>query len=307
MGRWMLSLATLLFVLTLAGCGKAAPPGSDGKAPVLVDPVCPDKPAALPGDPNAPRVETSVVPADFVTVAVVRCRSEVRDQPGQGKWSVQITERADSPATELVAELRKPSDARTAELCTLELVIPPLFFLLDPAGKAIAPAIPTDSCGKPRRDARAELDKLPFRTVSEKPVAQVQSPQSQGSGCADSWKDMFAIQAKDARRSTGSTLNTPVTTLTVCGYDKLTGDQLPVGHLSGSHAIDGEAARNLLAALDKAGPAADCGAQHTRFAVLTGPNNTGGHAMVELDGCHRLLRADGSLGQLDDATVLMVG
>ncbi|SRR6266545_2366088 len=307
MGRWMPSLATILLVLTLTACGRAAPPGSNGKAPVYVDPACPDRPTQLPGDPNAPAVQKSAVPEDFRTAAVVRCRTEMRDEPGQGQWSVQVTERAETSAAELVAELRKPSDGRTAEACTLELRIPPLFFLVDSAGKAIAPVIPTDTCGKPRREPIAELDKLPFKTVSEQRVAQVQSPKSQESGCADSWKDMITIQGKDARRSTGSTFTTPVTTLTVCVYDRITGEQLPVGNLNSSHPIEAEAAKTVLAALDKAGPAADCAMPHTRFAVLTGPKNTGGHAMVELDGCHRLLRADNSLGQLDDATARMVG
>jgi hypothetical protein len=309
MRLWKPCLATILLALTVAACGKAVPPAAQIPLqvdPLVVEPVCSEHGPSIPGDPNSPPPATSPMPTDFVTAAVVRCRIEERDVPGQGKWLFLVNERADSPAAELVAQLRRPSDAPTADACDAMLVVPPEFFLVDAAGKAITPAIPTDTCGKPRREALAELEKLPYKPVSAKQRNQVQTPLSITSGCTDDLKDMFAIAGKDARRATGPVLGAPVTALLVCVYDQVTRDSEPLGKLSATRSIEGDAAAGVLAALDKAGPGSDCSTPHTRFAVLTGSQHTGGFAMVELDGCHRLLRNDNTLGQLDGATVAML-
>jgi hypothetical protein len=94
----------------------------------------------------------------------------------------------------------------------------------------------------------------------------------------------------------------PVTSIRVCVFDRISSGPIPVGRFRGGHTITGAAVAALLEALDAAPPAAACTASHTAFAVLTA-DNAGGWAMVELDGGHRLLRPDGTLGQLDETTI----
>lgn len=94
----------------------------------------------------------------------------------------------------------------------------------------------------------------------------------------------------------------PVTRLNVCLY-RTPGDGggLPVGRFASGRTITGPSLRRLLRALHTAPPAAGCDRRHTCFAVLHPA--AGEVAYVEADGCHRLLRPDGNLGQLDAVTV----
>ncbi|MET0236170.1 MAG: hypothetical protein ABW224_16110 [Kibdelosporangium sp.] len=207
-----------------------------------------------------------------------------------------VTEKADKEFAALVDELRSPSDPRTNGSCTLELIVPPYILLINADGNAVLPQIPTDGCGKPRIEARDALDAMPFKTVSETPVKQVQSQQSVDTGCSDTWKDEIAIEAAGLKPGPAAELwAAPPATVRVCVYDRIT-DQ--VGTFVAGKKIPGV----QLTALDTAGPAVPCSAQHTRFATLI-DENTQAWAVAELDGCLRLLRPDRSLGQLDRATV----
>ena len=301
MVRWKPCLAALALAMVAAGCGKVPSSGE----PVWVEPVCPKDGALGPG-PVAPGQEPtprSVVPDGFVTAWVLRCRTEIRDLPSKGRWSVIVTERADTDAAELVEQLRTPSDPRSTDACTLEMVVPPHFLLVDAAGNAFLPTMPTDGCGKPRAEARNLLNELAFRTLSEVPLNQVQSQGSVDTGCSDSWKDELTIVGTDARPAPAKPASfTPTGSIRVCVYDRISGGDLPVGQFSRAHTISGDAAAALVAALNNAGPAAACSAPHTRFAVLSS-NGTASWATVELDGCRRLLRPDYTLGQLDEPTV----
>lgn len=318
-------LATLLLVTVLSGCGTAATPGG---AQVTLAPAtgAPDGPVrsgpALPGYAGSdcpkeaglanlfpaapPPAEPGPVPDGFTPTWVLRCRTEVRDLPGQGQWNVVVTERADTAATELVEQLRRPSDPRTAEACTLELVVPPYFLLVDAAATAILPEVPTDICGKPRREVLELVNSLEYRTLAEAPVAQVRSPESVESGCSDSYKDVIALghvgRAAPADPAHPLWPEPTPATVQVCVYGQISAGELPAGTLTRGHTLDGDAASGLLAALRTAGPAAQCSTPHTGFAVLTVPGFSQ-PALVELDGCHRLVRPDNSLGQLDAATV----
>jgi hypothetical protein len=307
----------VVLALLLGGCGKAVPPGAppENGTGVVVAPAMPrdsiglgGAPAcrkdAIPGlDPAAVPAERAPIPEGFATAWVVRCRDEIRDVPGKGKWTVSVVERADTPATELVAELRKPSDPRSDGACTMELRVPPYFLLVDSAGRVILPAVPDDSCGQPRVEATKPLERLDFRVVSETPRTQVQSQRSVDSDCPDMYKDMIAITEDTARPAPATAAwTTAVEALRLCVY-RAEADL--VGRLATTSVIGPAPARHVVELLGKAGPAAPCASPHTRFATLA-PAGTTSSVMVELDGCHRLLRQDGTLGQLDAATVTAI-
>jgi hypothetical protein len=157
MSRWKPSLATILLAVTLAACGSQAPSGNAPvRAAAFGSPACPTA--------DKPGPDRGAVPDGFVTAWVLRCSStffNLRD----GETIPPVGERADTPADELVAALRKPSDPPSQGHCTAELINPPYLMLVDASGRAVAPAIPIDGCGKPRRDVLAALEKLPFRRI----------------------------------------------------------------------------------------------------------------------------------------------
>lgn len=300
MRRWIPCLATLL--LALAVCGKAAPPPS-AEAPARTGPACPKE--LETGNLGDTVIYGTPIPDDFTTTWVLRCRSDVRPRPGEGKWLVALSERADTPATALVVELRKPSDPRSTELCTPELVATPYFVLVDANGRTVLPAVPTDGCGKPRREALAELDKLSFRTVAERPVKQLEPPEPTETKCADSARDELAIIGRLAVEQPVPKLSFSSGAIKVCVYDRVSGGDVPTGKLSKGRTRTADEAAALVGRLRKLGPAKVCSAKHTRFAVLITdrPVDDGRWGSAELDGCRRLLLPLYVQLQLDDQTI----
>ncbi len=314
---WRAAVAAVAVVCVTAGCGRneslpdreAAGPAP----PVWVDAACPDTlpgPLTIPPATKTPATKTPArggIPGDFVPAWVLRCRGV----PGTGGWSVIVTERAGaapgSPGARLVALLRRPSDPPKG-LCPAIAVHPPYVLLVDAGGRALLPAAPTDGCGLPRREVTDLLDSLPYRTLSRTRVRRPQVPTPDPSGCADAWKDLIALDLGHARPAPARpSWSGPVTSLRVCVYDRISGGDLPVGRLREGYLLRGTPASTLRAAFDAAGPADDCATAHTRFAVVQPPARSD-WAVVELDGCRRLLRPDDTLGALDrDAVELITG
>jgi hypothetical protein len=303
---WGAAIALVLLVAT-AACGRAPEAGRGGaganQPPAWVEPACTASASSPLETTAAPR---GGIPDDFVPSGVLRCRTEAREMVGQGTFSMLITERADTGTAELLAELRRPSDPLSNGVCDASYVAPPYFILVDAEGKALLPAVPTDGCGKPRLEVRNLVEALPYRTVSEVRQGQLESPLADKTGCSDSWKDTIAIDAGHARPAPAHPLWPEQTSeFKVCVYDRISDDNIPVGQLSAGYPIAGEAATTLRANLDSAGPAANCSAEHTRFAVLRVAGQ-GNWATVELDGCLRVQRPDNSLGQLDQAVLSLI-
>lgn len=150
-----------LVALMLAGravsdhAGSPPPPAE----PRFVAPVCPA--TAMPGL-EEPATGTAI-PEDFEVAWVLRCGAA---------HGGSVTERADTSATELLAELRRPSDPRTNDVCPTSLIMPPYLFLVDATGRAVHPAVPTDGCGQPRESAREAVAALDFREESRTPLTR---------------------------------------------------------------------------------------------------------------------------------------
>lgn len=287
---------TALLLSVAVGCGHAAPAAQNKAdvAPLWVDAACPEQ-----GDISAPLgVETrGGIPDGFTATWLLRCRDEVRDVPGEGSWSVRVTERSDAPATELIDLLRRPSDPPPNDgVCPAIGYVVPYFLLVDANGQALLPAVPTGPCGEPRAEVKDFLDALDYRTLVETRLAQTQSQQATDTGCADDWKDGIAIGPPSPGPASPSGL---AGTIRVCVYSGIEGEGTPIGHLETGYTVP-DAPQG---ALDTAGPAAPCDKPHTRFAVLTPEGTNGPWAEIELDGCLRLLRPNNTLGQLDQGTI----
>ena len=216
---------------------------------------------------------------------------------------VLVAERADTSASDLVDQLRRPSDSSsTPTPCRAMLVIPPYFALVDPAGKALLPAIPTDECANPREEARTALEALPFRVLSETRVRQLESQQSIDSGCSEFWKDELTIDAGHAKPGPATPLWPTPAALRVCIYDTSRSTEDLVGQFASGRTLTGDAAKTLSDALGKAGPATACSTPHARFAVVN-LDSTGQRAVAALDGCRHVLRPNNTIGQLDASAI----
>jgi hypothetical protein len=190
-------LAGFVVLASLTGCGT--PSGAAGPVPPVGPPKyvatsCPTpttepeaSTSAEPGTPASgePGVHAigpiggsgGAIPAGFRLAWVLACPVEIQNLPGRGDWWVQLTERADldpAQASALLAQLRQPSQPpRAGDICTMDLVEPPYYALVDDNGTAIEPAFPRDSCDKPMASVGKALDDLPYRQLSSTPERPV--------------------------------------------------------------------------------------------------------------------------------------
>ncbi|HEY0494868.1 MAG TPA: hypothetical protein VGD48_03930 [Kutzneria sp.] len=134
----------ILVGVLLAGC--AAAPTSTAGSGHRVQPVC-----------GAFQPSSDTVTLDgFVVSWVLRC-------PFRVNAGARVSERADGRATELVRQLTMPSGPRPEACAAIEVLRAP-FALVDAAGNAIEPVLPTDGC-QPRKAIFDALAALPFRAV----------------------------------------------------------------------------------------------------------------------------------------------
>ncbi|WP_162642021.1 hypothetical protein [Streptosporangium sp. 'caverna'] len=283
----------MLVVAVLAGCDHAA--DRTARLDHVVGASCPKGPQP---DLSLPR---QVLPQDFVPVQVIRCRWDSRYLPGKGLWEVVIEEHTDGPAGELMIELRHPSERSIfGQNCTLELILVDYFVVVDSAGRAVLPDLPTTVCGKPFRSALDALRRLPYRVDEQIPTRRVESEKAFRAGCGDKYTDVILtvshLRAGTTQPQQARPMWNPAPKgLRVCVYRTLDkSSDMVGGSFESVRILKGRSLRTLLTALDSA-PATDCPSDHTRFAVLS----TGSReAYAELDGCRNLMRPDGTLGRL---------
>jgi len=151
--RWPAAVA--LLAACAAGCADATPPAPDPGPPAWVAPACPA---------DSPEPRRGGIPDGFAVSWVLRC--PIAPEQLTARAAGTVPERADTPATELLATLRRPSDPRTSRACPAMAVVPPYVVLVGADGRGLAPRLPTDGCGLPRHEALDLLDALPYRAVS---------------------------------------------------------------------------------------------------------------------------------------------
>ncbi|MEU6413804.1 hypothetical protein [Microbispora sp. NPDC046933] len=260
-------------------------------------------------DPNLPAASRQPLPDGFIPVRITRCRWEFRYLPGKGRWEVVIQEHADGPATELMTELRRPSERSLFGQDCLDVGIKVDYFVVvDSSGRAVLPNVPTGVCGKPFPSALAAIRSLPYHVDEQIPIRRVESEKAFRAGCGDEYPDVLRRMGRPG--AAHQIWNPPPQGLRVCVFRlaKKTPDTAQTwnsvkGRLEYSYILQGRKLRTLLGALDAA-PASDCPSDHTRFAALSSGYYL--EAYVELDGCHNLLRPDGTLGRLaPDAVALL--
>ena len=307
--KWTRWAAVAALLVTLAGCSATGTkPGalsitSTSRPARWVAPSCPSPQAPLP--PGQAATSGGGIPADFHVVWVLRCESRTETLPGRGQWLVQYTERADTSATGLIAQLNRPSapPATPPVPCALVAVSLDYFALVDAHGRALAPTVPTGPCGQPLPGVATALQALPFRTMSTTPIRLLLSQAALDTGCAQQWKDQLSISGMPIRAGQPELpWPTPPSTIRVCEYQRQGGTaNFPVGEFQFGHVITGSAATELAQALAQTAPAVSCTAPNTHFAILFG--QTSSTVFVELDGCLRMQGPSGTASQVPRSVV----
>lgn len=291
-----------LTALLLTACGSAGQedagvPGNG--VPPRYGAACPDA-ATVEGpdfsadDELLPRLGSQVVPA-----GLLRCTVEVRDIAGEGQWSVLVGSWADSDLDAFVAALRQPDEKPGDGGCPAMLVLTPWFVLVTNDGHLVRARLPDDVCGQPQSAALEALAALPYSTVSETRVRQLETPEAQAAGCPQQWKDMVAIVAADgssARAAERSVLPVPTPSkVLACLYrsDGTPPDQTPGGEFVSGRTLAGREAAAALADVESARGAPPCEERAATFVVLQ--LSTGGTLTVESGGCRRMLTDAGEL------------
>ncbi|WP_329089377.1 hypothetical protein [Streptosporangium sp. NBC_01469] len=259
--------------------------------------------------PDLLSMPRQVLPDGFVPVQVIRCRWESRYLPGKGRWEIVVEEHADGPASELMSELRRPSEKSIfSQNCLMVGIVVDYFVVVDSSGRAVLPDAPTSVCGGPFKSVLDAIRRLSYRVDKQTPIRRVESEKAFRAGCGDEYSDLIYRLGRPG--AAARIWNPPPTGLRVCVFriaEKISGraktSNTLTGRFESSHILKGDRLRSLLTALDTA-PATDCPSDHTRFAVLDPGHHT--RAYVELDGCRNLMRPDGTLGRLTpDAVALL--
>jgi hypothetical protein len=305
-------LAGAAAVALLAGCASATPRGTPGAAstapsPVTVSAACP---ASITQSGRPAQPEGGRVPAAATIASVLRCRVEIQRVIGKGQWQVRLTEHAVGPAAELRAALNRPSEPPTSGPCPAIGMIVPYFVLIDTAGKAYLPSLPHTACGLPQGQVIQALNALPFTVISRMPIRQVESELAPQTGCSQSWKDVISIEASSTSSPSSSAgparqWPSPSTMVRVCSYLTSPGDDS--GQLAAGRLLNRTETGMLERVIPGLRPAVACSAKHTRFAVVNPVQATGEPWYVELDGCHRVLRADHTLVQATAEVLRLLG
>jgi hypothetical protein len=283
---------------TAPGTGSGSGSTGDGPAPV-----------SGPGSARCPieSLSEGSVPAGFVTAWVLRCSQIERPVAGEGRWWFRVEERAETGIDPLLAALRRPDETmRPGTACPDVGVGASPIALVDAAGRVIHPRLPRDGCDQPQRQVSEALAALRFRETKAVRLYQEQSQRSIDTGCGQMWTDLTADMLIGKPAAARPTWKKVPEAVLVCLWQPRGSGQprlVTAGTVAGTGLV------NLLTRLDHL-PAAGsaCTVPHHRFAVLQYVRHGwyDSAAYAELDGCRRILRADGTLGELGPATAELI-
>jgi hypothetical protein len=301
-----------------SGVVKTAP-GSDPMrvipTPVLAKNDCTDVVAASKSPPGLGNLGSGggVLPADAHPVSLLQCKSELREIPDQGQWSVIDTLRSTGSIDAFVSALRaayvKPPEAPpTGDRwgCSDVLYVAPPVTLVDADGTAYGVGIPFwGVCPAPDPDVTKALAAVPTTVVSTDLIRQVESPGARASGCAQQFAEMAFVIATQPG-SSGSqrpffSAPDPDKTITACFYtlDNNADRVKPAGTFQSSATITGSQGAVIYDGLMNAPivTSASCKDPAAEYAAVSSGGSVGQWSVVELTGCKLAASNTGSLRQ----------
>lgn len=286
-------------------------------------------PAASP--PAAGSVPADFLPVEAILCTAAP--ETVEDQDGVWS-AVAEERRGGNLDALLAALAEPSDGPRPNQACTADMELVPDLWLLAADGKAMRAAWPTDSCGKTKPGVHGVLADLEVLGSSLHKLALIQSRAALDAGCPAEWSISaipggLALAPLSTVPGDGSGQVEPappshgllpvaddVDSFRICGYrtepepepvNGLPPDAGPdtpfdvVKIVSGTFTaggnLTGPAKDALLQAAVAEPPATECDAAAAEFAALwpvARGQDTGAPLTLELDGCLRLVRADGS-------------
>jgi hypothetical protein len=293
-------VGAVALAMLAAGCGGSGAAGGASRAdgPPEVHPSWRSCDAEKRSDGIEAGTEPFGLPLlgdDFAPVAVTVCGTGPASAPAGGE-SLVATERRAGSVHALVVALRLPDEPPADGACTLDLVTMPWFALHDAQGRWVRPGVPTDACGKPRREVREAFDALTFETVSSRKVGEITSSGAAAADCSQRWADMVDVQSRFGGTAAPPAGYAPPADAPVraCVYRVPPGERgsaKPAGDFTAGGALTAGEWAAIRRALPSGTPAKPCDTPADRFAVLS--TGGAGEVYVELDGCRRVLSSTG--------------
>lgn len=326
---WVSVLTCAALLTAVGGCarggGSSDALSGGGAADAVTDPgglgvSCTD-PGFAPGPgPSASGPGPQSLSTDFVPVSASRCVLRLATVPGDGEWQMRDEQQADGGLDALVAALRQPSEDNSKTACPAIGMVPVVITLIDAHGRKVIPALPHQTCGMPLPSVEQAIRELPWRSVSQTKIRQTRSQLEIDSGCSGKYKPVIAIEAAEgSSRSPDAApfdLSKPPTALEVCRYrldpaDTMSGFSpsvvFQIGVLSGAATLSRAALSRFVMAVHAAPPVTTrCDQPQAPFAVVFVKDGSGPYLMVELGGCYRADDGNGTLRQLEAATVALL-
>ena len=307
----VVAVTAVLAVGLPLGPDRLDPAPAPGAAPTAsADATAPEVPLGSGACPSVLEGEADGEPigSDHAAEIVVVCSSDMREFAGEGAWQVVVERRSREIAAETVRLLSQPDEqapqpsatddsGQEVLVCTLEKPYFPYLLLIGPDGTTVTPRIPRNRCGKPDRALQALFGpEAPLQEVAVTRVRQIRSEAEVASGC-QGYKNMIEVegQSPSGPASAGPAFPARPERLQVCVYTTPPDDPTSPEFVRGRWLTPQEIAElvdelGALAADDRS-----CRVPSREYAVLSG---YGGWVLVELGGCHRVLRDDYSRGRL---------
>ncbi|WP_155391271.1 hypothetical protein [Catellatospora paridis] len=230
---------------------------------------------------------------DIAPVSVVIC-DELTQQRSDGGTDRVGRERRTDDVAALVAALRLPDEPRTTGGCFLMEVVPPWLAVIDADGRWMQPAVPVDSCHKPRQEFSQAVQATPFTTVSTWTIEQLESAEAAAARCGQKIKHVIALEGPANTVGRRSVLREPFPAgreIRLCVYATSNSDW-GTGEFVHGTVLPANRRTAIERALRAAGAAKPCNTRASRFAMLQ-PVGGGLDIYVELDNCHRVLTYSG--------------
>lgn len=246
--------------------------------------------------------------AAFAPVAAVTCEETDRTYRGDGRWLVSIHKASWSGVTALQRDFeRQDRFDRHVRWCLDVVVLGPPVLFVDRRGHYLFARYPLEHpCVQPLPSTLRSAERHRWTVVATTRIRQEATAAEVAARCDAQGKDMVAIDVGYGIRPSrgGSVFPRDHVPLKACIY-RVSAHDAGVGNFVRAIRFDARQSASLRAALTGPGDTSSSCPSESTFAWLVNRDSTEGFQIpIELGGCWRLERGDGTLGGGSDPATL---
>jgi hypothetical protein len=246
--------------------------------------------------------------AAFDPVAAVTCEETDRTYPGDGRWLVSVHRASWSGVTALQRAFeRQDRFDRHVKACLDVLVVGPPVLFVDRRGHYLVARYPREHpCTRPLQSTLRSVERHRWTVVSTTRIRQQATAVEVTAGCDAHGKNMLTIDVGSGIRPSpgGPVFTHDHARLKACIY-RVSVNSAEVDNFVRGVRFDARQSASLRAALTGPGrTSSSCPSERT-FAWISNRDGTEGFQIpIELGGCWRLERGDGTLGSASNPATL---